>query len=173
MGSGKTTIGRILAREFGLTFHDCDHELERQTGASVNLIFDVEGEKGFRERETALLRQLVRQQGVLVATGGGAVTRKTNRQLLRENGLVVWLKTSVDQQLARLSHDKSRPLLQTPDRRARLERLAAERNPLYQDLADFEFDSPDRHYKLAARELIRQLHEYRDTHPPKATHGHG
>lgn len=173
MGSGKTTIGRILAREFDLAFHDCDQELERQTGASVNLIFDVEGEAGFRERETALLRTLVRQQGVLVATGGGAVTRKINRDLLRENGFIVWLKTSVDQQLARLSHDKSRPLLQTPDRRARLERLAAERNPLYQDLADLEFDSPDRHYKQAARELIRQLQEHREKRAARANHGHG
>jgi shikimate kinase len=162
MGSGKTTIGRLVAREFGLAFHDSDQELERLTGASVNLIFDVEGEAGFRERETAMLRRLVRKRGVLVATGGGVITRDANRRLLRGNGLVVWLKTTVEQQLQRLSHDKSRPLLQAPDRRARLELLARERNPLYRRVANLEFNSPDRHYKAAAGTLIRDIRAYRD-----------
>lgn len=173
MGSGKTTIGRVVAREFGLQFHDCDHELERQTGASINLIFDVEGEAGFRKRETALLRRLLRKQGVLVATGGGVITREANRQLLRGSGLVVWLKTSVDQQLQRLGQDKSRPLLQAPDRRARLETLARERNPHYRRVADLEFDSPNRHYKLAAKSLVDRIREHLDHQDSEAAHAPG
>jgi len=162
MGSGKTSIGRVLAKELGLEFCDCDQELERQTGASVNLIFDVEGEAGFRERETQLLEKLVRGRGLLVATGGGVVMRAVNRKLLREGGLVVWLKTSVDQQLTRLSHDKTRPLLQAPDRRARLRQLARERDPLYQSIADIEFTSPDRHFKQAAHALLRKIQDFQN-----------
>ena len=170
MGSGKTTIGRVVAREFGLDFHDCDHELERQTGASVNLIFDVEGEAGFRKRETALLRKLTGQNNVLIATGGGAVVREVNRKLLVRSGLIVWLKTSVDQQLKRLSHDKSRPLLQAPDRRERLRNLALERDSLYASVADLEFSSTDRHYRHAAKELISQIRDYRKTQPEHSAH---
>ncbi|NND44954.1 MAG: shikimate kinase [Xanthomonadales bacterium] len=173
MGSGKTTIGRVVAREFGLQFYDCDHELERQTGASVNLIFDVEGEAGFRERETALLRRLLRKKGVLVATGGGVITREANRKLLRGSGLIVWLRTTVDQQLKRLSHDKSRPLLQAPDRRARLETLARERDPQYRRVADIEFASPDRHYKLAAKALIQQIRSHADGEASGTAHAQG
>ena len=102
MGSGKTTIGQRLARKLGLEFLDSDHELEAQTGASVNLIFDVEGEKGFRDRETRMLEELTGRQGVLLATGGGAVLRKENRNLLGSSGLVIYLRTSVTQQLQRL-----------------------------------------------------------------------
>ena len=160
MGSGKTTIGRIVARDLGLEFHDCDQALEKLTGASVNLIFDVEGEAGFRKREARLLRQFAEMKGVLVATGGGVVTRKENRRLLQCSGLVVWLRTTVDQQIKRLSHCKSRPLLQTTDRVAKLERLARERDPLYQSLADLTFSSPDRNPKIAARALTGRILEH-------------
>ena len=172
MGSGKTTIGRIVARELGLEFHDCDQALEKLTGASVNLIFDVEGESGFREREAQLLNQFAAMKGVLVATGGGVVTRKENRKLLQCSGLVIWLKTTVDQQLKRLSHDKSRPLLQTTDRVARLERLARERDPLYQDLADLVFSSPDRNPKIGARTLSSQILEYLQATNPGNSHAY-
>jgi shikimate kinase len=170
MGSGKTTIGKVVAREFGLEFYDSDQELERLTGASVNLIFDVEGEAGFRERETRLLRDLTRKQGVLIATGGGAVTTAENRRLLRQGGLVVWLKTSVAQQLKRLSHDNARPLLQAPDRKARLEALAQQRNPHYHSVADLEFTSPEHHSKLAAQALIRSIQEFREAHDEESAH---
>lgn len=170
MGSGKTTIGKLVAREFDLEFHDCDQELERRTGASVNLIFDVEGEAGFRERETRLLRDLTRKQGVLVATGGGAVISAENRRLLQQGGLVVWLKTSVAQQLQRLSHDKARPLLQAPDRKAKLEALAQQRNPLYHSVADLEFNSPEKHSKLAAQALIQSIRDYREAHDEESAH---
>jgi len=153
MGSGKTTIGQRVAKILDLEFFDCDHELEAQTGASVNLIFDVEGEQGFRERETRMLEQLTGRRGVLVATGGGAVLKKENRDLLRRNGLVVYLSTSVAQQLRRLNRDRSRPLLQTSDRKVKLARLAAQRNPLYEELADIEFPSQHRALDVTARAL--------------------
>ena len=161
MGSGKTTIGKLVAKELGLEFHDCDQDLERSTGASVNLIFDVEGEAGFRERESQLLRHLSELNGVLVSTGGGVVTREENRKVLRSSGLVIWLKTSVRQQLERLSHDKSRPLLQTSDRSARLHKLARERDPLYRDTSDLVFLSPNHSSKAAAKELCELILEHR------------
>ena len=153
MGSGKTTIGQRVAKILDLEFFDCDHELENQTGASVSLIFDVEGEQGFRERETRMLEQLTGRQGVLVATGGGAVLKKENRDLLRRNGLVVYMSTSVAQQLRRLNRDRSRPLLQTSNRKVKLARLAAERNPLYEQLADIEFPSQNRGLNVTAQAL--------------------
>jgi shikimate kinase len=160
MGSGKTTIGQRLANLLGLRFLDCDHELESQTGASVTLIFDVEGEEGFRARETRMLEELTTRSGVLVATGGGAVLKEENRKMLRERGLVVYMRTSVQQQLRRLGRDKTRPLLQTKDRRAKLTRLAEERNPLYQETADIEFPAQNRGLDAVATELaqIIRLH---------------
>ena len=157
MGSGKTTIGQRLARKLQLEFLDCDHELEEQTGASVNLIFDVEGEEGFRARETKMLEQLTARSGVLIATGGGVILREENRELLRERGTVVYLRTSVSQQLKRLSRDKSRPLLQTEDRRAKLTRLAEERNPLYSEITDVEFPARNRGLDTVAAELAQAI----------------
>jgi len=153
MGSGKTTIGQRVARLLNLRFHDCDHELEASTGASVSLIFDVEGEEGFRTRETRMLDLLTAQSGVLIATGGGVVLREENRRMLRERGTVVYLRTSVSQQLRRLSRDKTRPLLQTDDRREKLTRLAEERNPLYRETADIEFPARNRGLDTVANEL--------------------
>lgn len=159
MGSGKTTVGLRLARLLELEFMDCDHELEAQTGASVSLIFDVEGEKGFRERETRMLKTMSERDGVLIATGGGVVLRPENRELLRRSGLVVYLKTSVAQQLKRLSRDHSRPLLQTDDREGRLRRLAAERDPLYEEVADIVYPSQNRSLDAAAQRLAAQIRE--------------
>lgn len=153
MGSGKTSIGQRLADMFELEFLDCDHELEDRTGASVSLIFDVEGEEGFRERETRMLEELSAREGVLIATGGGVILRERNRELLRERGLVVYLNTPVSWQLRRLRRDKSRPLLQTPDRKEKLMRLAEERNPLYAELADIEFPARNRSLDSVANEL--------------------
>ena len=170
MGSGKTTIGQRLAEDLGLEFLDCDQELETQTGASVSLIFDVEGEEGFRERETRMLEQVTARKGVLVATGGGAVLRERNRKLLRNSGLVVYLSTSVAQQLRRLSRDRTRPLLQTEDRREKLARLAEQRNPLYEKLADIEFPSQNRSLDASARalaELIRLHWRGADSSPSR------
>jgi shikimate kinase len=153
MGSGKTTIGRQLAKILDLEFFDCDQELERLTGASVNLIFDVEGEAGFRTRETRVLDTLTAKKGVLVATGGGVVCSEKNRQMLRSRGLVVYLKTSIKKQLRRLDQDKSRPLLQAEDRQQRLLDLAQVRNPLYDLTADLVFRTRNSSVRASAKML--------------------
>ena len=163
MGSGKTSIGQRLARLLDLEFLDCDHELEVATGASVSLIFDVEGEEGFRSRETRMLEQLTAQSNVLVATGGGVILNEENRNILRERGTVVYMKTSVSQQLRRLNRDRSRPLLQTADRREKLTRLAEERNPLYREIADIEFPARNSGLDSVAEELARIIRKHGST----------
>lgn len=135
MGAGKTTIGRLLANRLGWQFHDSDREIEKRTGASIPLIFDIEGEAGFRQREHDMLAELTAGSGIVLATGGGAVLRADNRELLRENGLVIYLYTTVERQFERTRHDTQRPLLQKGDRRATLQRLMDERDPLYRETA--------------------------------------
>ena len=141
MGAGKTTVGRTIAELFRLPFLDLDHEIEAHTGVPVSLIFELEDEAGFRRRESARLAEITQRRGVVLATGGGAVLAADNRRLLRETGFVIWLDAGVDAQLARLARDRQRPLLQAADRRERLERLAAERNPLYASIADLRLAS--------------------------------
>jgi len=159
MGSGKTTIGKQLAKLLGLTFFDCDHELERLTGASVSLIFDIEGEAGFRQRETRLLDELSARSDVLIATGGGVVCFEENRRMLRARGFVVYLKTDIEQQLLRLSKDKSRPLLQAKDRMQRLQELARVRNPLYAETADLVFNTRKASIYASAKALSLAINE--------------
>lgn len=142
MGAGKTTVGRQIAELFRMPFFDLDQEIEAHTGAAIGLIFDVEGEAGFRKREHAMLHELAARNGMVLATGGGAIMDADNRRILRERGFVIWLDTSVDAQLARLSRDRQRPLLQSADRRARLHQLAIERDPLYAEAADLRISSP-------------------------------
>jgi shikimate kinase len=163
MGSGKTTIGKQLAKKYGLEFYDCDHELEQLTGASVNLIFDLEGEAGFRLRENRLLKQLTAKSGVLIATGGGTVCNEENRRLLRSRGLVVYLETSIDNQLKRLIKDKSRPLLQADNRKQRLTDLAEVRNPLYDATADLVFSTRNSSVHATAKALTCAISERLDT----------
>ena len=141
MGAGKSSIGRQLARHFGMPCIDLDAAIEEHTGVSVATIFEIEGEEGFRRRESELLAELTARSGIVLATGGGAVLVAANRRLLRERGFVVWLETGVDQQMLRLERDRKRPLLDAPDRRERLEQLARERDPLYRELADFAVQS--------------------------------
>lgn len=162
MGSGKTTIGRRVAGKLGMEFYDCDHELESRTGASISLIFDVEGESGFRERESRILKELAARENVLVSTGGGAVLREENRRLLKRTGIVVYLQTSVSQQLSRLHRDKSRPLLQSGDREKKLTDLAAARNPIYEGLADLVFPSQNRSPAATAEQLSRAILAFRE-----------
>lgn len=162
MGSGKTTIGKQLATLLRLDFYDCDHELERQTGASINLIFDLEGEAGFRLRESRLLEQLTAKKGVLISTGGGVICTEENRSLLRTRGFVVYLKTSIENQLKRLSQDKSRPLLQAEDRVQRLLGLARVRDPLYDTTADLVFSTRDQSVHNTAKELNSAIQQQVD-----------
>jgi shikimate kinase len=170
MGSGKTTIGKHLAKILKLSFYDCDHELEELTGASVNLIFDVEGEAGFRLRENRLLKQLTAKNGVLISTGGGTICNEENRRMLRSQGFVVYLKTSIENQLKRLGQDKSRPLLQAEDRTQRLLDLARVRNPLYDATADLVFSTRDSSVYASAKALSLEILEQTDPLKPEKPH---
>jgi shikimate kinase len=153
MGAGKSSIGRRLAGRLGLRFVDTDRQLEEATGASVPVIFEVEGEAGFRARESALLAELCAGRGQLIATGGGAVLSEANRELLRARGFVVYLRVGVEQQLRRLARDRQRPLLAGPDRREKLQALAVQRGPLYDSVADLAFDCD----RLTVGDAVAQL----------------
>ncbi|MGM3389541.1 shikimate kinase AroK [Stutzerimonas marianensis] len=157
MGAGKSTIGRLLAKELRLPFRDSDKEIEQRTGASIPLIFDVEGEQGFREREHAAIADICRMQGVVLATGGGAVLRPDNRAVLRGGGRVIYLCTSVEQQLARTARDRNRPLLQTANPREVLLGLMAVRDPLYREIADLVVETDERPPRLVVGEILEQL----------------
>ena len=160
MGAGKTTIGRRVAEALGLPFFDLDHVIEDRNGATVALIFELEGESGFRKRESAALEELSAHHGIVLATGGGAVLDADNRILLADRGFVVWLRASGDQQLALLARDRKRPLLAAPDRRERLEQLAVVRNPLYAGLADLAVQPDSECVPQAARELVLELEQH-------------
>lgn len=164
MGAGKTTIGKRVAEELGLTFHDLDNEIENRTGADVRLIFDIEGEGGFRKRESAMLEELTSRTGVLVATGGGAILAKENRQQLVRNGTVVYLHVPLDRLAQRLERDKKRPLLEGDDRKARLEELQRVREPLYREVADLIIETHQRNVPSMARHVTKRICEYRDGH---------
>ena len=157
MGAGKSTIGRLLSQELKLEFVDSDREIEQRAGADIPWIFDVEGESGFRDREESVIGSLSSKRDVVLSTGGGAVVRLANRSALQANGTVVYLETSVDQQLDRTSRDKNRPLLRTENPRAVLEELMSERHPLYMDSADIVVATDKRHPKTVATEIIKQL----------------
>jgi len=154
MGAGKTSTGRRLGDFLRMPFVDLDQAIEERTGASIALTFEIEGEAGFRRRESDLLAELVQRRGIVLSTGGGAVLCASNRRLLQDNGYVVWLDASVEVQLARLRNDRKRPLLGGADRRERLEQLAELRNPLYAEIADMHINSTG---VGSSNGLLRQL----------------
>ncbi len=141
MGAGKTTVGRLLASGCGFEFIDCDRELEQRAGTSIANIFELEGEAGFRLRESQLLEELTARRHVVLATGGGAVLAPGNRELLRSRGLVIYLQASLDEILRRTRGDANRPLLQVEDRGVRIQELLAQRAPLYRQTAHLVFRS--------------------------------
>lgn len=157
MGSGKTTLGRELASRLDLRLRDVDLAVELEAGGSVSAIFAREGEAGFRAREKAMLARLLAEEGVLVATGGGAVLDADNRRTMRERGFVVYLPVDVATQLARLADDQDRPLLTRPDREQVLQDLAAVRTPLYGEVADLVFDTTGLTANDAATRLAARL----------------
>ncbi|MCG6889360.1 MAG: shikimate kinase AroK [Gammaproteobacteria bacterium] len=157
MGSGKSTIGNIIARRLNREFQDSDQHIERRTGVDIARIFDIEGEQGFRDRETSALQELLSENNRVIATGGGSVIRSENQQLLKQRGYVVFLDTSLNQQMQRLRRDKKRPLLQTDDPRARLESLLKERRPIYLKLADLVVKTDKRVARRLAADIINQL----------------
>lgn len=159
MGAGKSCIGRRLAEQFSLPFIDADLEIEQRTGASVATIFECEGEPGFRARERTALTAMLDARGVVLATGGGAVLDIDNRQLLRDLGFVVHLHVSVEQQLARLARDHTRPLLARDDRDEVLRDMALSREPLYAEVADLRFDTDHLTAADSTSRLAEMLHQ--------------
>lgn len=153
MGAGKSTIGRMLAKDLARPFLDSDHVIEDRSGADIPWIFDVEGELGFRDRESQIIEEICSQKGVVMATGGGVVGKPENRQNLSANGFVVYLSAPVTVQLQRTEKDKRRPLLQRPDREEVLTRLLEERDPLYRSIADLVLDTE----VLSPRQVIKRI----------------
>lgn len=164
MGSGKTAVGKQLAREIGADFRDSDLEIQKRTGVEIAFIFEKEGEPGFRARETEMIDELSRLEGAIVATGGGAVLGEGNRRRLAATGTVVYLKTGVNEQLRRTRRTATRPLLANGNPREVLEGLAAVRAPLYEALADITVDTSGRRVRSVASE-VRRLLEERDVLP--------
>jgi shikimate kinase len=161
MGSGKSAVGRLLAQRLGLTLVDSDAEIEARTGVDISYIFEREGEAGFRVREAEVIDEITQREGLLVATGGGAVLDPQTRERLRDRGCVVYLRTSVDQQLARTRRNSLRPLLMNPDPRGTLERLMHERAALYEEVADVTVDTDGRKVSTVVGEILRQLESAR------------
>lgn len=163
MGAGKTSVGRLLARRLGKTFYDCDQEVERATGVRIPVVFEIEGESGFRAREARMLADLVQRANIVLATGGGAVLSAHNRRLLAAHGTVVYLRAAAQDLWQRTRHDRNRPLLQGPDPLAKLTDLYAERDPLYREIADVIIDTGNQSLGTLAQELEHKLAELRGT----------
>lgn len=157
MGAGKTTVGKLLAKRLNKTFIDSDHEIERRTGVNIPLIFEVEGEAGFRAREAAVIEELSGQKNIVLATGGGAVLSQQNRDNLSHNGTVIYLRARVEDLWQRTRHDKNRPLLQTADPQARLQELYTQRDPLYREIADIVMDSGAQSVHALVHQIEEQL----------------
>ena len=163
MGAGKTAVGRRLARDLSLEFFDCDEEIQHRTGVDIGFIFDKEGEEGFRRREKEMLAELTARSGVVVATGGGAVVNPDNRRLLSQRGTVVYLKTSVDQQAARVRQGRGRPMLRNQDPKEALQRLYQVREPLYGEVADLVVTTDQRKVPALTTEILSALKKLDET----------
>ena len=159
MGAGKSTIGRQLAQLLDFEFVDSDHEIEARTGADIPWIFDVEGEEGFRRREEMVIDELTQRQGMVLATGGGVVTREPNRRAISGRGIVVYLKTSIEQQLARTAKDRKRPLLQHAEPRKVLTELMKVREPLYLEVADYVVDTDLSNIREVATQIAAMVQQ--------------
>ncbi len=159
MGAGKSTIGRQLARALQLEFVDSDREIELRTGVDIPLIFELEGESGFRRRERRVIEITTARPGIVLATGGGAVLDPDNRKWLAGRGKVIYLHTTVAQQLERTAHDRNRPLLQTDDPRRKLEELMTTRDPLYREIADWVIETDSCRARDVVQQIVQQLQQ--------------
>jgi len=160
MGAGKTSVGKALARILGKTFVDSDQELERATGVKIPLIFEIEGEAGFRARESKILSELAQLENIVLATGGGAVLAKENRDLLAASGTVIYLRAPVRSLIKRTRRDRNRPLLQVPDPAARLTALYEQRDPLYREVAHLIVDTGDQSVRTLAGQIEAKLRDF-------------
>ncbi len=157
MGAGKSTVGKALARRLGRAFVDCDREIVERTGVPIATIFEIEGEEGFRRRESQVLAELAARRGAVVATGGGAVLAEENRRTMRASGTVIYLRVSLDHLHERTRRDTARPLLATGDRRATLGALLEKRDPFYREAADLVVDSGAQSPGTLAQRVIDAL----------------
>ena len=157
MGAGKSAVGRQLAREISVDFYDSDQEIENRTGVDIAFIFEKEGEAGFRQRERQVLAELTQLDNIVLATGGGSVLDPDSRHRLAKHGTVVYLRTSIQQQLGRTRRGKERPLLNGDDPEGVLSELMAIREPLYQEVADLVVDTDGRRVKTVVREIKQRL----------------
>ena len=160
MGSGKTSTGRMLAKEMGYAFADTDEEVTKRTGVSIAYIFDVEGEEGFRKRECLALKECLNDNNTILSTGGGIVLSKENRDLLQDRGTVVYLQTSIRSQVKRTSSTNNRPLLQNKDTEETLEKLMLTRAPLYEEIADITIMTDNKSLQEMSKEIQRAINEY-------------
>ena len=160
MGAGKSTIGRLLSSELKLTFFDSDKEIEDRCGANIPWIFDREGEPGFRDREQQVIDDLTQKPSILLATGGGAVMREENRQHLANRGTVIYLRATVEQQIARTERDRNRPLLRQGNPKQILQTLFEQRDPLYQSIADIVVETDQRNPRWVVQELRKTLKNF-------------
>jgi len=156
MGAGKTTVGRLLAQKLSLTFIDSDHEIENHTGVDIPLIFEKEGEEGFRKREADIIDELTQQRNIVLATGGGAVIKEENRKNLINRGLVIYLQADIKHLIRRTRKDRNRPLLQGPNPEKKLREIMQQREPLYRQAADYTIDTG----KYSVQAIINQILEY-------------
>ncbi len=157
MGAGKTTIGRQIARILGFDFFDSDKEIEERTGVSIPLIFELEGEEGFRKREQDVISELTQKKRIVLATGGGAVLKAENQKTLKRSGTVIYLCAGIDDLLERTAKDKNRPLLQTDNPRAKLQAILTEREPIYRELADIILETNKMSVHAAVKELEKLI----------------
>jgi shikimate kinase len=164
MGAGKTTVGKLLAQHARRTFVDSDEEIQQRTGVTISHIFDVEGEAGFRQREANVIQELVQRNNIVLATGGGAVLSEQNREALRRNGIVVYLKSSAHDLWQRTRHDRGRPLLQNADPRAKIKELYEKRDPLYTQVADLIVQTGKQSVHALVSQLERELGLLTESH---------
>ncbi len=157
MGAGKSSVGRYLAEQLNMDFFDTDEEIEKRTGVDIGWIFDLEGEMGFRKREENVVAELAKFSNIVLATGGGTILSAESRALLRNNGIVVYLEVSLRYQQARTVNDSRRPLLRVKNRQEILEKLQEEREPLYQEIADFRVLTDKRNVRTVSEEIIHWL----------------
>ena len=160
MGSGKTSTGRMLAKEMGYVFKDTDEEVTKRTGVSIAYIFDVEGEEGFRKRECLVLKECLNDNNTVLSTGGGIVLSKENRDLLQDRGTVVYLQTSIRSQVKRTASTNNRPLLQNKDPKETLEKLMLTRAPLYEEIADITIMTDNKSLQEMSKEIQRAINEH-------------